>query len=136
MEEKDEVREAIQQLSEKEQEAFLEVNEKISERRTYGIRTVEIPEEHTILSWSNGAESWNVTGWQTNNKEAGDKVELDANQIIVPYSQDVVYEFIEYLRPLPLYKYSTEAKARGQVDPLEATIGWLETQLKSRKQKE
>lgn len=98
------------------------INSEIDTRRTYGHREEVIPKGQSgrLLSWSNGSASW----WMYGNVRKGPSVvKLDANIILITYkpggwpkelaSTRVLDNFLEFLKPLPLYSGSTEAKQRG-----------------------
>jgi len=91
------------------------INQIIDKRRTYGLHTERVPSgDFCILAWSNGWEMWYIA-WMIMEyvkKHRLREVELDANEIIVPYSCKTVAKVICFLRPLPLYAYSFEYKRR------------------------
>jgi len=119
----------IEELTKEELEAFVEVNRQVGERTMYGIRKETVPEgEYAILTWSNGAGRWMVSGWLYRDRKTGDTVDLDANMLLVKYPQQQVEKFIAYLDPLPLYGLSTEARMRGEASP-QATLEWALKQL-------
>lgn len=92
------------------------INELIKELTEYGRRQVKIPATYpnlTILAWSNGSR-----GWYTFNSDYAkglkkdNMIELDANQLIVPYKKEKVITIIEHLDELPLYKNSFEVTGK------------------------
>lgn len=95
----------------------------ISDGRTqYGLRKEEI-KRGTLMSWSNGAERW----FAHKPVEKGEKVKrLDANEMICPISFERAKRIACYIKELPLYYASTEAKLRGQVSGREALDIFLE----------
>ncbi len=93
-------------------EAFEEARERVYERTSYGTRPEPIPDkEYVICTWSNSSKSWSTSPWYGQDEE--DWVELDANEILVPYPKETVDKFVEDLPDLPLYELSTEARLRG-----------------------
>jgi len=102
--------------------AIKELNEQIAERTGYGLRP-EVCTKHPcyILSWSNGSATWFVQY-----REERGEVTLDANQILAQgYPRELLYRIAGCLDPLPLYSLSFEAKMRGEIEPLEATLAWV-----------
>lgn len=119
----------LQKLTEEELEAYIDVNDRIKELTAYGVVKRTVPEgDWTFLSWSNGGEMWCV--FHLNRLKSGDRTRVDANQLIVPYNKEMVYKFIPYLRDLPLYKNSVEAKQRygSSVDDL---VNWANAWLQN-----
>jgi hypothetical protein len=97
------------------------INSIITGRTTYGRRNETIDSlDFTKLVWSNGSAAWypsSGTQERALTKKLFHKTEidmghLDANMIIVPYPPAVVDLILSSLYPLPLYRYSFEAKAR------------------------
>jgi len=129
----------VKRLSREELEAFLDVNNEIKRRTSYGFRKEVVKKDNsTVLVWSNSREEWipmppdSIYGEKTS--KAGNVIELDANMILVPFSYDVVKKFAKCLEPLPLYYCSREAVERGKVPPEEAAFCWALKQLERIKQ--
>jgi len=136
-----ECEEKIKKLSPEELNAYVETNKKIKERTSYGIRTELVPRDNsTVLMWSNAARAWKVAHPESflgrEAKKAGAEIRLDANMIVVPHEYQTVQKFANCLQPLPLYFCSTEAKMRGEVDPIEATVCWAIKQLEKIREEE
>lgn len=101
-------------------------DEKIAERTDYGVRSEIAEEPSTEVVWSNGGACWVVYPGRI---EQGTEVELDANEIIVPFSPARMDRIVDFLVELPLYRLSTEAKMRGVETPWRADMEWAEKQL-------
>ena len=134
-------KEKISKLSPEELKAYIEINEEIAKRTSYGLRSELVKRDNsTVLMWSNSARQWipahptSILGKEA--KRAGVEIRLDANMIVVPYDYETVEKFSECLMPLPLYFLSTEAKARGEVDPLRATFLWAVKQYEKAREEE
>jgi len=91
------------------------INKEIAGLNRYGYRKVKAPHspknEWCILTWSNGCREWiPYADWASKPKNG--YFELDANQLVVPYSQDFIIDnkITAMLIELPLYQNSTEAK--------------------------
>lgn len=98
------------------------INDMIRQRTSYGLRQETITKVPTyiILNWSNGSAEW----WLQTNPlmRRGSAITLDANQILVQGAKKSdVNAILRWLEPLPLYRFSFEAKERGFFDP----EGWL-----------
>jgi hypothetical protein len=93
-------------------------NKEIAKRTFYGIRTEPLPDHphFTVLMWFNAPEEWSVIG--SKGMEAslrGDThIDLDANEVVVPFPIYFVKDVAGFLDPLPLYELSFEAKMRGR----------------------
>ena len=96
--------------NEKYREIMNVINSLISMRVGYGKQTKMVEKTPSCLViWYNSAEGW-YAGYY--NLKKGEVIELDANHIIVPYPCNVVRKVQCFLKPLPLYVYSTEYKRR------------------------
>ena len=130
----------IKSLKREELEAFVETNRAIENRISYGMRSELVEQEPTtFLHWSNGSRRWFAahpnSGWGKDIKK-GNEINLDANQLIMPYSYETINKFAECLKELPLYACSFEAKKRGEVDEFEATFCWALKQMEKIKREE
>lgn len=117
----------LQNLTEGKLEAYIDINDRIKKLTAYGVVKRTVPEgDWTFLSWSNGAEMWCI--FPLNRLNSGDEIKVDANQLIVPYHKEMVFKFIPYLKDLPLYSNSVEAKQRygSSVDDL---VNWANAWL-------
>lgn len=110
--------------------------DQVNNRIDYGTRKEIITKPSLTLGWSNAQQRWNVyRGYGVLKPETTAK--LDANEIVIPTDSTKQAEVIaRMLPPLPLYKYSSEAKERGQVDPTMSSLGWAIKQLEARKKEE
>lgn len=102
------------------------VDKEIAKRTYYGIRTEVAKRPSVIISWSNGSASWDVYPGRI---EPGTEVQLDANQVLAPYSWARMNRICDFLIEHPLYRASTEARDRGVSSPWEASITWVQGQL-------
>lgn len=128
----------IKSLNQKELEAFIDINQEIEKRTSYGVRSEQTPAKNsTLLIWSNASKGWYAAHpssvWAEGKKEKGIEVRLDANQLVVPYSYRTANKFVMCLNELPLYVCSTEAKRRREVNPKAATLCWALKQLERAK---
>jgi len=125
------------------------LNDEVRGRTKYGTREEALPgpvREVWVLTWSNASAEWFVSGhpfyyrYAPGDPEAGvvgyifrhpvrmgEIVVLDANQIMVRGRRRELERVVRWLEPLPLYKFSFEAKGRGIFDPW----GWLKALLES-----
>ena len=85
-----------------------EINNKIAERTSYGVRKEIAQAKGFILSWSNGSKRWDA--WFGYLVTEGQEVELDANQIFVMASKEEIESIIDNLDMLTLYANSFEAR--------------------------
>ena len=87
-------------------EIFRDARAEINDRRTYGLRDVRVEPKkfYTELWWSNSDAKWLTR--EVNYKS--NTIQLDANQIVLPYRADEVSKIVNELPPLPLYVYSYE----------------------------
>lgn len=124
-------------MDERNREIINVINQIIDRRRTYGLRTEKVPRgEFCILAWSNGWEMWYIA-WgiiEYVKKHHLKEIELDANEIIVPYSCKVVSKVICFLNPLPLYVYSAEYKTRYVPSEMwgKHSVDWAIRRIESR----
>ncbi len=79
-----------------------EVNDLIQRRIVYGHYVVTASKPSSILVWSNSSEYWYINELKGRVK-AGQTLELDANQILVPGSKRDIKEVLPHLDSLPLY---------------------------------
>lgn len=81
----------------------------------YGIREEEL-DKGTHLFWSNNARRWFVSG----SVNKGEKKRLDANEVICFMSPQRAKRVACWLKELPLYYASTEARIRDEINDREA----------------
>lgn len=106
----------VDKFTDKDWEALKKCNIESDKRVHYGVRE-PVPIRGTAMSWSNGAKRW-FAGQPI---EIGDKVrKMDANEMICPISSQRAQRIACYIKDLPLYYASTEAKMRGDVTQREA----------------
>ena len=108
-------------------------DEEIMKRTRYGVRKEVAKEPSTEIMWSNGDACWIVC---LNQIEPGTKVELDANEIIVPFSRVQMERIANFLVELPLYAASSEAKMHGVETPWKADATWAMGQIERLTQEE
>ena len=101
---------AAWEAQEAEYHTRVHINEEIARRTSYGVRTVEVWIKGYVLTWSNGSQKWYRSRVQS---QVGERLQLDANEIYVPYKAKWIDHVIDTLDPLPLYANSTEAKMRA-----------------------
>ena len=125
--------EIVRGLTPEELEAYIQTNYRVKERNRYGqhIETVENMRRSTICVWFNSSKRWYCRPFTSTSfyRERMREIPLGSNQIITPYPYKMVKKFEECLQPLPLYYCSTEAKRRGDADPIEAAFCWALKQL-------
>ena len=121
-----EVKPSAKDLTKEDLRAVTVTDERITERTGYGVRSEIAEEPSTEISWSNGGACWVVYPRRI---EPGTEVELDANEIIVPYSPVRMDRIVDFLIELPLYRLSTEAGLRGVETPWRTELEWAEKQL-------
>lgn len=92
------------------QELTLTVNNTISERTKYGVRTIKTRERGYVLAWSNAYAQWYIYSPQVIPK--GATLELDANMIFVVARRRDLERILPHLRSLPLYTNSYEYSYR------------------------
>lgn len=105
---------SIPPLSDSELEVLQDINAHIAMRTRLGLREEEVESSRsTKLSWSNAGRRWHS---QPLGRSRGAIVELDANQLIVPYPNSLVKRMVELdlLTVLPLYYRSTEGLSRRE----------------------
>ena len=130
-------------------ELVQKLNNEVRKRTTYGTREEPLPGPVSgvwVLSWSNGSAEWYVSGHPFYYKHApsspeagemgyitrrpsraGDIVVLDSNQFMVRAKKSDLLKVVRWLEPLPLYRFSFEAKGRGFFD----LGGWLKALYES-----
>jgi hypothetical protein len=67
-----------------------------------------------VVLWSNDCQCWTRYYYKT---PANSVVTLDANEVYVPGVKADVDALLPHIPPHPLYRHSTEAKARGGWNP-------------------
>jgi len=82
----------------------------------YGISEGKTLHKGTNFSWSNAEKQW----FSGRSVPKGREVRLDANEMIVPISPERGKRISCYIKELPLYYASFEAKLKGEVSPREA----------------
>ncbi len=124
----------IHNASEHELKAFIDLNEEITQRESYGLRNEIVECENPVfLIWSNASKKWHPAHpeslWMEGIKK-GKEVKLDANHILsCSASYETAKKFSDCLKPLPLYSMSFESKRRNESDSFDATIQWAKKQL-------
>lgn len=95
-------------------------NREIKQRTSYGAREVRLPKkgEPTVVFWSNAAEAWGVDEQKSRRarqamRKGQEGIELDANEILLPYHPWLVERILTEFDRLPLYSQSMEARHRG-----------------------
>ncbi len=106
-------------LTMSDQQIIDQINNDIAKLTSYGVRDVAIPSEgYAFLSWSNGARVWRIyPNYVQNNlhystSEDATHWKCDANQLIVPFSEETVTLLLDKLDTLPLDKGSFENKLK------------------------
>ncbi len=122
----------VTKLSDFDVAAAKKINELIDERRFYGVREEMAEVDSTVIIWSNEARNWFVERARGRIK-AGERVKLDANEVLVPFSPVRIERVIGFLKPPPLYMLSYEAKALA-IDPKVHSGLWAAKQIESRYQ--
>lgn len=88
-----------------------EINNLIKNLTRYGYRSETKPKEATVLFWSNGNRKWFIDRrWSEDSRDTEKEINLDANELVVPYPVEKVEKITEQLIELPLYSNSTEAR--------------------------
>ena len=91
--------------------ALVTINNQIESRTTYGVREETVTEMPVnMIRWSNAQEGWYIV---KSNLFIGDIVQLDANELLVPYTSLVINRIREELLPLPLFTHSFESVYGG-----------------------
>jgi hypothetical protein len=104
-----------------------DLNQRIAKRQYYGMRIVTALKDSVVMHWSNGSATWLTFG--TVNE--GEQERLDANQILAPYSYEILREVIPYLDQLPLYAYSFEGKQKSGKTSIDWALKQLESKFKN-----
>jgi hypothetical protein len=102
-----------------------EINSSVTKRDTYGVhRGVISSPDFTILSWSTSGQWIINTGWDKTwvirrflNGRPEIRLSLDADQVVVPFPEQVVELVLSSIYPLPLHRYSHEARFK---EPMKA----------------
>ncbi|MCP4762622.1 MAG: hypothetical protein GY870_12650 [archaeon] len=102
---------SLKDMNEKDWQCLIDANKINSGLLSYGVKGSTATEKGTFMSWSNGSRSWGVF----KPVQKGESVRLDANQMIIPCSPLRAQRIRCYIKELPLYFGSTEAKLRGEV---------------------
>ena len=89
-------------------EVLSDINYRISQRTSYGLREEVAEAPGVVIVWSNASADWH----DHRSVRKGERLVLDANQVFVPYPRNRVAAVLHLLEPLPLGKYSFEAIAR------------------------
>ncbi len=85
-------------------EQITEINQLISKRTNYGIRTEQTNKNSKVISWSNAQKTWIYWGFPSGTTQ------FDANQVVIPdISKKQLKKILHQLDTLPLYKFSFEA---------------------------
>ena len=84
-------------------------NDIIEGRQSYGLREELADKKAIKIFWSNGSAQWHMD----RTFKPGDIVSLDANEVILPLTEQEFERIRLYLIALPLYIISLEAKQRG-----------------------
>ena len=128
-----------------------EINNISKERTSYGQREEITDKKSVILAWSNASKAWypyakTQEDIKSKSKDIysyvakkGMKVQLDANQILVPDNKDLerLGHATSCANPLPLYGISFEAIHERKETPLiPGLLTWLERQNARLKEKE
>lgn len=113
------------------------LNTEISKRTTYGVREELVESDSIMIHWSNSSQDWTPIPRLI---KKGEQIKLDANQVLIQFDKklghDKIGHAVSCANPLPLYSFSWEAKKRGQVPFLEATLLWAKAQIEANKKKE
>jgi len=121
------------EFSDKDIEAIVQTNMQILDLTEYGMRRQRAKKKSTELMWSNEAEKWVIVYKPVNPNEV---VELDANEILVPFSKARMQRLACHLKTLPLFYASIEAQARGKATRKSALALWLDAQPKEARESE
>lgn len=116
---------ALLDLTEEEERNLLksiirEANKRIAKQGYYGLRQEPLPAsgDFSFLYWANGPAAWRMDNRARSAMIARDNgltsLRLDANVVLIPFHEALVEKVIDVLDDLPLYTYSSEAKARGE----------------------
>lgn len=116
---------SLRKLNEKDWKCLIDANKINSGLLSYGMKGQRATERGTFMSWSNAARTWVVH----NPVDKGDDVRLDANQMVIPCSPLRAERIRCYIKELPLYYGSTEAKMRGEVTEKESFDVFVEGKL-------
>ena len=117
---------SVKDLTHKDLSAVDVTDKEIMKRTGYGVRREVAKEPSTRIVWSNAGAHWIV---YLNRIEPGTEVELDANEIMVPFSPARMERIADFLVELPLYAASIEAKMRGAETPWTADATWAMGQI-------
>ena len=122
----EECKEASKNFTEKDYEALVLANEKISNLTRYGVRSELAEGDGIHISWSNGSKDW-YGGNQKILK--GTEMQLDANETFLPISPTRFERIKACFDVLPLYAFSTESWTRKETSQEESCLGWAIFQL-------
>jgi hypothetical protein len=129
----------IKNLAPSELKAYVDINQKIDLQNHYCTVTANgNRKKQTLLVWYNGSKKWNAVHPDAQWWEGKDETELrlGPNMILAEYPYRTVNKFAECLKTHPLYHCSFEAKKRGEVDSLDATLCWALKQIERIKNEE
>lgn len=106
----------LKELNDKDWKCLIDANKINAGLLSYGVKGRTTTDRGTFMSWSNAARSWGVQ----RPVQKGEDIRLDANQMIIPCSPKRAERIRCYIKELPLYYGSTEAKMRGEVSEKES----------------
>jgi hypothetical protein len=124
------LREQITKLGDVDIAAAKKINELIDQRRFYGVREELAESDSTVITWSNAARDWFID-YARGKIKAGERVKLDANEVLAPFSPVRIERLKPFLKPLPLYMLSFEAKALAVDSKLHSAL-WAGKQIESK----
>lgn len=115
--------------------AFLATEDQIGRLTNYGRKDDVIPsQDFTILRFYNSSADWSVIyAMETLKAKKAKTVNLDANEIVVPFKPSIMENIKTCLSTHPLYRLSSEAQWRGETPPFEARLGWVLKQVEKRR---
>ena len=96
-------------------DTFETASEKIRKRTNYGMRTEVVEQKCQIILWSNNQARWVLWGLWSEPKK-GDRVELDANMVLLYATAKEIKSWLPNLPYLPLYANSYEVVYEGRGD--------------------
>lgn len=105
-----------------------ETNQKISRLTGYGLRREYAEKPSRIIRWANDPQRW----FPSQGKEVVGEVDLDADQVLVPYDDFTVERIVGQLEGHPLWRLSLEAREKGEIDPFKQSVEWWEKQMQAK----